>query len=415
MVKNSDVNVSDHIEKTYQAIMEYKAVKEGLDFIKEDHEDIVEEQKRICSISAPTFKEQIRGQYFYKRFKELGLEDVSIDEVGNVFGIRKGTGKGPKLLVAAHLDTVFDEGTDTNVKEKDGKLYAPGISDDTRGLVEIISIIKALNKTNIQTIGDIVFCANVCEEGLGDLRGVKHIFKKNNDIDGFISIDGTGVEHITYIATGSRRYKITYKGPGGHSLENFGLPSAIHALGRAISEIADIKTPSKPKTTFTVGKIEGGTSINSIAAEASMYVDMRSNCPEELSKLENKILNIAEDAAIKENERWNCEEKISVDIELIGDRPAGSQNANEPIVQAAACAVKTMGFEPCFSETASTDANLPISLGIPAITVGTGGKSDNVHTVREWFDPKDAYIGVQKTFLLILGLVGIEDIGGLLI
>ncbi|WP_246637691.1 M20/M25/M40 family metallo-hydrolase [Crassaminicella profunda] len=394
----------------FNKIIEDERVKTGLKFLKEDHENTLIEQKEICAISAPSFQEERRGKDYLKRFQDLGLEDIHMDEVGNVLGKISGTQNGPKLVVAAHLDTVFPEETDTTVKEKDGYLYAPAIGDDTRGLAEILSIIRAFRETGIEPIGDVVFCGNVCEEGLGDLRGVKHLFQNKKDIDGFMSIDGTGVGTIIHEATGSHRYKITYKGSGGHSFKDFGMPSAIHALGRAIAKIGDLKVPDDPKTTFTVGTVEGGTSVNAIAGEATMYVDMRSNSEEELLKLEKDCLKIVKDAVEEENNRWKHEEKIKVDIELLGNRPAGSQSEKEPIVEATVEAIKAIGLVPKIKGAASSDANIPISLGIPAIAVGRGGMSGEVHTLKEWFDPKDAYYGPQKTFLAIVGLVGIKNL-----
>lgn len=401
--------VSSHIQDIYDRLLSNEMVQNGLKFIKEDHENTLVEQKDICGISAPTFKEEVRAKDYMIRLQELGLENVQMDIVGNVFGIRSGTGNGPKLIVAAHLDTVFPEGTNTAVLEKEGKFYAPGIADDTRGLAEILSIIRAFNETNIQTQGDIVFCGNVGEEGLGDLRGIKQLFRDNKDIDGFISIDGSEVSTITYLATGSHRYEINYEGPGGHSFGAFGLPSAIHALGRAMAKIADLDPPKEPKTTFTIGIVSGGTSVNVIAEKASMVVDMRSNSEKELLKLESEFLEIVKSAAAEENLRWNSNQ-ITVDIKLLGDRPAGSQSANEPIVQAVYAAGEMIGIQSKLSPPGSTDANIPISLGIPAIAVGRGGVSGGIHSKNEWFDPTDAYLGPQKTFLTILSLVGMKDV-----
>jgi tripeptide aminopeptidase len=275
--------LSGNVTTAYDNLIRNETVKQGLVYIKADQDNTLLDQKEICAIPAPPFKEKIRGEYYLQRLADLGLKDVRMDSEGNVLGIRPGTGNGPTLVVAAHLDTVFPEGTDTTVKEKDGKLYAPGISDDTRSLAALLSIVRAFNETNISTVGDIIFCGNVGEEGLGDLRGVKALFRDNKNIDGFISLDGTGAAGITYLATGSHRYKITYQGPGGHSFGAFGLPSATHALGRAIAKIADLQTPKEPKTTFTVGTVQGGTSVNAIAGEASMEVDMRSNSPDRKS------------------------------------------------------------------------------------------------------------------------------------
>lgn len=402
-------DVSGEVKDVYGRLASQSSVQKGLDFISADHDNTVAEQKQICEIPAPPFKEQVRAEDFKKRLAALGLKDVQMDREGNVFGFRPGTGKGPKLLVAAHLDTVFPAGTDVSVKEKDGKLYAPGIADDSRGLAALLGVIRALNASGVKTTGDVIFCGNVGEEGLGDLRGVKALFRDIKDIDGFISIDGTDAEKITYLATGSHRYEITYKGPGGHSFAAFGRPSAIHAMGRAIAKIGDLTTLKDPKTTFTVGVVSGGTSVNSIAAEAKMQVDMRSNRMAEFLDLEARLLDIVRKAADEETARWGGD-KITVQIKLVGDRPAGIQPTDSPAVQAAWASTKAIGRNPKLDEPSSTDTNLPVSLGIPAVTLGGGGKDENNHSPSEWFDPTDAYLGPQRVFLTILGLVGVDGV-----
>ena len=402
--------VSPAVAETYARLGAMPAVQKGLDFLKADHANTVAEQRQICEIPAPPFKEQVRAADFQKRLAALGLKDVQMDKEGNVFGLMPGSGKGPKLLVAAHIDTVFAAGTDVRVKEKDGKLYAPGIADDARGLAALLAIIRTFNATGIKPAGDIIFCGNVGEEGLGDLRGIKAMFRDHKDIDGFISIDGTEVGKITYIATGSHRYEVTYSGPGGHSFAAFGRPSAIHAMGRAIAAIGDLTTPSDPKTTFTVGVISGGTSVNSIAAEAKLLMDMRSNRTKELLEIEAKFFEALKKGADAENARWNTD-KISFQAKLVGDRPAGMQAADSVIVQAAWASAQALGEKPSLGSGSSTDSNLPISLGIPAVTLGGGGKDDNNHSPSEWFDPTDAYLGPQRIFLAILGLTGVEGGG----
>ena len=401
--------VTPAVKGVYGRLISQPSVLEGLDFIKRDHENTVAEQKQICEISSPPFKERVRAADYQKRLAALSLREVQMDKEGNVFGLRPGTAKGLKLLVCAHLDTVFPEGTDVKVKERDGKLYAPGIADDSRGLAALLSIIRAFNASSIKTAGDIVFCGNVGEEGLGDMRGVKALFRDHKGIAGFISIDGTDADKITYLATGSHRYLITYKGEGGHSFAAFGRPSAIHTMGRAIAQIADLKTPHEPKTTFTVGVVSGGTSVNSIAAEASMQVDMRSNSEKELLELEAKLLAIVKRAAVEENARWGSD-KITVQIKMVGDRPAGVQPPDSMVVQAAWASTQVIGQKPALGEASSTDSNLPISLGIPALTLGGGGKDEFNHSPGEWFNPTDAYLGPQRIFLTILGLVGVDDI-----
>jgi acetylornithine deacetylase/succinyl-diaminopimelate desuccinylase-like protein len=249
--------LSSSVKMTYGQISAQPSVNKALEFIKADHKKTIEEQIQLSTIPSPPFKELMRGQEYLKRLAAAGVKDVQMDTEGNVCGLLPGTGKGPKLLLTAHLDTVFPEGTDTTVREKDGKLYGPGISDDARGLASVLGVARAFKASGLKTVGDVMVCGNVGEEGLGNLRGVKALFRNHKDIDGFISVDGADVSAITYLATGSHRYEITYKGPGGHSFSAFGTPSAIHALGRAIARIADLKVPKEPKTTFTVGTVAG--------------------------------------------------------------------------------------------------------------------------------------------------------------
>ncbi|MFS0865145.1 M20/M25/M40 family metallo-hydrolase [Fredinandcohnia sp. 179-A 10B2 NHS] len=401
--------VSDLTLQTIEDLLKDAKVQEGLEFLKQDNEFTTKEQIEITEISAPTFEEEERGLDYQKRLVQYGLTNVKTDDQGNVFGIREGSGNGPKLVVCAHLDTVFPAGTDVKAKHIDGKIFAPGIADDGRGLAAVLTLLRAFEKTGIHTMGDIIFGATVGEEGLGDLNGVKALFENNQSIDGFISIEPGSPERITYLATGSRRYSVTYKGQGGHSFGDFGKPSAIHALGRAISKISDIQTPVEPKTTFNVGIINGGTSVNTISASAEMLLDLRSTSSEELAKLEEKVLTIIKKAAVEENERWDSDE-IQVEITLVGDRPAGSQAKDSTIVQVALASTAGIGFEPILTSPSSTDSNVPISLGIPAVTLGGGGDFGGCHTLEEFYDPTDAYYGVQGIFLTILGLVGVEHV-----
>src|SRR5882762_11888685 len=322
------------VDAAFQAILANPKIVKALEDIKADDARTFEEQKRITEIPAPPYKEKVRAEYYQKRMQELGFKDASIDGEGNVIALRKGSGSGrPKLVVSAHLDTVFPESTDVTVKEKDGAILAPGIGDDSRGLAALLSLVKAMNENAIATVGDLLVVGTVGEEELGNLRGVKALFRDDADIDGFISIDGLGITRVVNQATGSHRYEMIFKGPGGHSFQEFGLPSAIHAMGRAIAKISDLQTPSDPKTTFTVGTVSGGTSVNAIAAEAKMTVDMRSDSTEELLKLEARLLDLVKQAVVEENARWKTD-KMTVEIKLIGDRPAGIVSMDSPIVQA---------------------------------------------------------------------------------
>ena len=399
------------IEVASQAILANPKAAKALEDIKADDDTAFAEQKHITEIPAPPYKEKLRAEYFLKRFLELGFKDASIDTEGNVIALRKGSGSGrPKLVVSAHLDTVFPEGTDVAVKEKDGVILAPGIGDDFRGLAALLSLIKAINANGIATVGDVMFVGTVGEEELGNLRGVKALFRDHGDIDGFISIDGLGVTRVVNQATGSHRYEMIFKGPGGHSFAEFGLPSAIHAMGRAIAKISDLQTPSDPKTTFTVGTVSGGTSVNAIAGEARMAVDMRSNSTEELLKLEARLLDHVKEAVAEENARWKSD-KLSVEIKLIGDRPAGIVAMDSPILQATQRAVTVLTRAPRVTFAgSSTDSNLAMSLGIPAVTIGGGGEGGNWHSRNEWFRPVDAYFGPQNALLTILVLTGLDGV-----
>jgi acetylornithine deacetylase/succinyl-diaminopimelate desuccinylase-like protein len=400
-----------NIDAAYQAIVGNAKVKATLESIKADDAATFAEQKRITEIAAPPYKEKVRAEYYLRRMQELGFKDASIDAEGNVIGLRKGTGGGrPKLAIAAHLDTVFPEGTDVTVKEKDGVVLGPGIGDDARGLVALLAIIKAMNTNGLATVGDIMFVGDVGEEELGNLRGMKALFRDHTDIDGFISIDGLGIDRVVNQATGSHRYEMIFKGPGGHSFQEFGLPSAIHAMGRAIAKISDLQTPSDPKTTFTVGTVSGGTSVNAIAAEARMAVDMRSNSTDELLKLEARLLDLVKQAASEENARWKTD-KLTVEIKLIGDRPAGMVASDSPVVVASLKSVAAVapGRQVGLAGS-STDSNQPMSLGIPAVTIGGGGEGGNWHSRNEWYKPVDAWLGPQRALLTILMLQGLDGV-----
>src|SRR4051794_12920021 len=410
LAPDARAQIAPAVEAAYTAILAHPKVVKTLDDIKADNERALAEQKRITEIPAPPYKEKVRAEYYLKRFHELGFKDASIDAEGNVIGLRKGSGGGPKLVVSAHLDTVFPEGTDVTVKEKDGVILAPGIGDDSRGLAALLSLIQAMNANDIKTVGDVMFVGTVGEEELGNLRGVKALFRDHNDIDGFISIDGLGITRIVNQATGSHRYEMIFKGPGGHSFQEFGLPSAIHAMGRAIAKISELQTPKEPKTTFTVGTVVGGTSVNAIGAEAKMAVDMPSDSTEELFKPQAKFLQPVKERVAEENARWNSD-KIAVEIKLIGDRPAGIVALDSPIVQATqrAVAVVTRAPRVTFAGS-STDSNWAMSRGIPAVTIGGGGEGGNWHSRNEWYKPVDAYFGPQNALLTILVLTGLDGV-----
>lgn len=388
-------------------------VRAALDMIKADKAWTMQQQVELTQIPAPPFKESTRAAEYKKRLEALGFTNVRIDSAGNVIAMRPGTGTGPTVLIQGHLDTVFPAGTDVTVK-KDGDTYhAPGIGDDGRGLTTVLTIARAFNKAGVQTNGTVYFVGDVGEEGEGNLRGTRYLFNNSlkGKVDYFISVDG-GAMHVVSRAVGSNRYKITYKGPGGHSYGAFGIPNPIHALGRAIAGIADIQVPTTPKTTFNVGVISGGTSVNSIPFSGSMEVDMRSEDAGSLAATNEKILKIVHQALDAENARWPGQRaaaaKLSLEIDTIGIRPTGGQADNAPIVQTALSAAKALGFTSNTSAS-STDANLPISIGVPAITIGGGGQSTGSHSLGEAFtDTPDDYVGIQWAALIVAALAGVH-------
>lgn len=405
--------ISPATEAVFEKLTAHAGVKQALGFIHGDDERTLKEQIELTEIPSPPFKEAVRAANYLERLKSLGLADARLDAEGNVIATRKGRGGGPTLVVSAHLDTVFPEGTDVKVKATDKRYAAPGIGDDARGLAAVLSVIRGLDEAKLQTVGDIVFMGTVGEEELGDLRGVKAFFRENRNVDGFISIDGIDIGRIVNAATGSRRYRILYTGPGGHSFQAFGLPSATHALGRAIAKISEVRPPAQPKTTFTVGTLKGGTSVNAIAAEAELGLDMRSNDAGELAKLEKEILQLARDAADDENRRWDKKdekEMIKVEFKLVGDRPAGAGSLDSPMLDVARRAVAAVGAEVKSVASASTDSNQAISLGIPALTLGGGGEGGGAHGPGEWYSPVNAWLGPQHHLLTLLALVGLDGV-----
>ncbi|HRH40909.1 MAG TPA: M20/M25/M40 family metallo-hydrolase [Pyrinomonadaceae bacterium] len=410
IVALSFIAVSAQVTTDAESLANSPNVKTALDYIKSIEPNTIEEQIKITEIASPTFKEQKRAEYFKQRFTELGLKNVRIDKVGNVIGERMGTGgaNAPNLVLAAHLDTVFDN-PEVKVSCNGNIIKGLGISDDGRGLTVLLAIAQTLEKQKIKTQGNIIFVANVGEEGLGDLYGTRHLFNEElkGKITHFISIDGSGLT-VTTAAVGSFRYRVTFTGAGGHSYGAFGLPNPIHAIGRLIEKVSRFQVPEKPKTTFNVGKIEGGTSVNSIARTATLEMDMRSESAEELAKLDGEFKKAAQVSLEEENARWTNPRKLTVEIKPIGNRPTGSQSPNSPIIKLAASADKVFKIKSEFTAT-STDSNIPISLGIPAITIDGGGKGSGEHSIDEQFDSTDSHLGSQRGLLIVLGVVGVAE------
>ena len=351
-------------------LMQDPAVKLALDAAKRNEPHFIDEQIRICEIPAPPFHEEARGQELERLFRQMHLQNVRIDEAGNVIGVRPGAAAHPNLVFQAHLDTVFPPETSVKVTREGDVLKGPGIGDDCRGLAMVLGVIQALNEANVQTPGTITFIADTGEEGLGDLRGTKNLFNKSlkGQIDKFISVDGTGLG-ITNVGVGSYRYRATFKGPGGHSFGAFGMANPIQAMGRAIAKIDNFEVPANPKTTFNVGRVGGGTSVNAIPFECWMEVDMRSSDKDSLETLNSKYKAADQQAIEEENKRWNGRGPVSVDNVLVGYRPAGITARESPIVTMAIAVTKLFGASGALRE-GSTDSNVPMNLGIPAVTIG---------------------------------------------
>jgi len=384
--------------------------------IDKEHGRIVEDGIKLAEIPSPPLKEAARAKVYEKMFRDAGLADVKIDEEGNVLGVRKGArGDGKFVVVSAHMDTVFPAGTDVKVKREGTKLRAPGIGDDTMSLSVLLGFIRAMNAAHIKTRDDILFVGTVGEEGPGNLRGVRYLFTQGqykDRIKSFFSVESADVGTVTNAGVGSKRYHVTFNGPGGHSFGAFGLVNPMFALGQAASEFSRIQVPASPKTTYSIGLIGGGTSVNSIPTSGWMDVDMRSESVAELKRVEDRLLKIVQEAADGENfARSTKEGKITVDAKLVGDRPAGQVAVDSPFVQSAKAAIEAGGYK-FATKSSSTDSNMPMSLGIPALTIGRMGpdKFGRSHSLDEWIDvEKGPMVKAMTTCLsIILATTGVE-------
>jgi len=395
------------LAQTPAEILTHPDVQAAMATIKSSEPHFVDEQIRICEIPAPSFKEDVRAAELAKLFKAAGLQNVRIDKAGNVLGDRPGAEPHPHLVLAAHLDTVFPPETDVHVTRTGNLLKGPGIGDDCRGLAAILSVIHAMNDARLKTRGSLTFVADVGEEGPGDLRGMKELFgtTMKGQIDDFISIEPGGPTGITNAAVGSYRYRVTVTGPGGHSYGAFGLANPIQAIGRITAHIDDIQVPTEPKTTFNTGLVGGGTSVNSIPFEAWFEFDERSPDIASLDAVDVKFKHAVQLGLDEANARWHDKGKLAVTIKPIGIRPAGHTDQNNPLVTTAAASITALGFgEPSFNAS-STDSNIPMNLGIPAITIGGGGKDSGAHSLGETDDITDSYKGPQNALLIVLSLL----------
>jgi tripeptide aminopeptidase len=401
--------VSPEAQQHIAALTADKRIQGSLADIVSMNSQLLSDLIELTEIPAPPFGEEKRAQRFAEMLRESGLSDVAIDEAGNVIGKRPGRAGERVVAYTAHLDTVFPAETDVSVRVEGDTMFAPGIGDNSRGLVVMLGVLRAMQHADIETDADILFVGNVGEEGLGDLRGVKHLFREGGpQIDAMIAVDGGKTERIVYGGVGSHRYRVTFKGPGGHSWGAFGTANPHHALGRAIAlfdEGAPTVTTSGDKTSYNIGRIGGGTSINSIPFESWMEVDMRSGSQAKLDEIDAVLQHAVQEALVEENAARLEGPELTVDVNRVGTRPAAPGDRGSLLVQYAAAAMRELGLEASL-EISSTDANYPISIGVPAITMSRGGISKGSHSPAESWQNKDGHLGIQIGLLTLLAEAG---------
>jgi tripeptide aminopeptidase len=389
-------------------------VHTAFNWFTEHAREISERQMEVTRIPAPPFGESHRADWLRSRFTEVGLQEVHIDEAGNVLGIRPGTDAGAKFVaLTAHMDTVFPPGTPIEVRRDGERLLGPGISDNGAGLAALLAVAAAMQDAGIRNTAPIVFVANVGEEGEGDLRGMRQIFNNARWREGIaysVVLDGGGTDTIITEGLGSRRFRATVHGPGGHSWSDFGTPNPIVMLARAIDLFARTPIPNDPKTAFNIGVISGGTSVNSIPEAASMKVDIRSASPAELDRLEQALRSALEQAAGDPKSMGFDPRRsgnVSFELKAIGNRPTAELSQDTRILQVMKAVDAQLGVN-SRQQRASTDANIPLSLGREAIAIGGGGLGGGAHTVQEWYDPTNRDLGLRRILLALLTLAGAE-------
>lgn len=401
-------------------IAELRLVHETMAWFRRNEHRIADWQLAVTAIPAAPFGEEQRSRWMRDRFEEIGLLDVHRDELGNVFGTRPGAphlpqSAGPSdtkfLAISAHMDTVFPAGTPLDVRLEGDRLRGPGICDNGAGLVALLALAAALHETNIQHRQPIVFIGNVGEEGEGDLRGMRHIFSQqrwHESIERVLVLDGAGIDSIIAEGLGSRRFEVTVEGPGGHSWSDFGVPNPIVALGRAIEHFSRTPLPDSPKTTFNIGVISGGTSVNSIPQTAFMRVDLRSAAAEEIDRLESALRAAIEDAVEETRATVRARAPLRYEIRMVGNRPSADLPINAPLMQTLRAVDAHLGIRAKVNR-ASTDANIPLSIGIEALAIGGGGSGGGAHTLHEWFEPAGRDLALKRILLTTLALTGVTE------
>lgn len=403
---------SPNVTQTLDKLLADPAFRKAMDYLKADEDNRFEELKELVVVHGAPFKEHLKRGPFYKaKLEAYGAADCTMDSEGNVLGYVHGTGPArPKILVEGHLDTVFPEETPLAVTEKDGRFYCPGIGDDTAALACNLSVLRAIRHAGLKPVSTLIFGGTVGEEGEGNARGIRFLMREHDDLDAVLSVESHGAEHVCLQAVGIRRYEFEFAGPGGHSWRAFGTPNPVHAMGRAIAKIAELTTPLSPRTTFSVGVASGGTSINAIPQTARMKVDMRSVDPEELSRLASAVQSLVEQAVAEENLKWRSAGRITFTMKVIGDKPAGTLPEDSVVAQTALAATEAVDLPAKPAGPASTNQNIPVNMGVPALVVGSGGTFKGVHSLEESYTPAGSYKGAQKVLLLLFALAGLSGV-----
>jgi tripeptide aminopeptidase len=404
--------MSSHAEATIREVMASEFYRSAVATLTAEHDRTVEDIVTLTQVPAPSFQEAARADAFRAMAEAHGLKNLEIDAEGNVTGLRPGAGNGPLICIAAHLDTVFPPGTDLTVRREGTRLYAPGVGDDTRSLAVLLAWLRAMDAAGVRTRADLLLVADVGEEGPGDLRGMRHLFQQGpykDRIGAFITVDSPDMERIAVGGVGSKRYRVTFKGPGGHSYGAFGAVNPMFAMADAIARLGRIAVPASPKTSYSASVTGGGTSINSIPNSVWTDFDLRSESPDELARLEATFLNLVDKSVAAENAARSTQNgSVTAEIKKIGDRPAGRTDVKSDLVRLAHAAISAHGFRPGF-EFSSTDANIPMSLGIPAIKIGSGGTGGRGHSLEEWIDvaPDASIRGMAAGLATVLAVAGV--------
>ncbi len=400
-------------QETIKALTASRKVRDALDFLKNDHPRRVAEMKELALVFGETGKESLaRSPKYHQMLVRDGARDCTTDSLGNVVGYidgPEGRDSGRTILFEAHLDTVFPEGTPLAVREEGSRIYCPGIGDDAGGLTLNLSLLRALRTVGITPATTLMIAGTACEEGVGNFNGMRKLFADYPGIAASVSIDGGGNGRICRQGVGVKRTEFVFRGPGGHSWMDYGIPMCMHAMCRAMSAVAAIELPRDPKTTVNIGVIDGGATAGAIAAEVHAHVDMRSLDAAGLESLEKEVFERVQAAVAMENRQRSVRGVPPVTVEFLSyaDIPAANAPVDGLIVRTAIAASNALKITPDLTPSASTNANIPMSRGIPALTLGYGGVSTAIHSLEEWFDPTDAYLAAQKALLVILALAGV--------